>query len=668
MDDDTSPSVNPDAALSADERALGMGADITRRDFLNAIALGTGAALLSAAPPGLRRIAELRRKANTPDEPWHPWTGYGGVGDYARSNGNTWEVVNAGHGIRDDAYERAIAGATSTGEKYDLVIVGGGFAGVTAAYTFLKDTNRQRQCLILENHPLIGGEAKRNEFVVRAQRLMGPQGSNQMLVFADGWMGELWRDIGLPTEYEYGKLSADRKPMEFPLDNYLYQLWGDNFENHGYFFDSPEPHWVRNPWGHNLEGTPWSPELRRDLLRWRNEPAEPFQGDETSLRKWLDSMTYDAYLTKVRKLHPEVARFADPICAAAFGPGSDGASALLASEAFPGFEGLTSTSGRSLLDMPNHRLSANTTKGLSEIFSYPGGNDGVMRAMVKWLNPQVIEGSTAFAEVQNGRIRFEAMDQPRASCRMRVGATAVRVVHDPEKSGEPAVITYLKEGKLYSVRSRTVIWAAGCWSGKHAIQRLPAEYHTAMDSFPRSPMMIVNVALDNWRFLYELGYTACSWRGGLGFTGNLRAPMYVGDYRPPLDPDHPALFTLYVPFPQPGLALADQGKVARQKMFITSYREFETQIRQQMVRMFGSAGFDPARDIAGIVLNRWGHAFVNAGPGFFYPPDGSPAPSDVLRRPTGSLTFAHSELAGGQSAPAAWVEARRAAQQVLALL
>ena len=316
--------------------------------------------------------------------------------------------------------------------------------------------------------------------------------------------------------------------------------------------------------------------------------------------------------------------------------------------------------------MPGHRLGGNAARGKGEIFSFPGGNDGMMRAMVKWLNPDVIQGTTAFPDVQNGRMHFAAMDAPNATCRMRVGATVVRVAHDPEKASEPAVITYLKDDKMFSVRARSVIWAGASWTGKHAIQRLPQEYRTAMESFPRSPMMIVNVALDNWRALYKLGYTACSWRGGFGFTGNLRAPMYVGDYRPPLDPDQPTIFTLYVPFPQRGMSLADQGKVARQKMFATSYREFETQIRRQLVRMFSTAGFDPEKDIAGIILNRWGHAYVNAGPGFFYPADGRPAPSDVLRRPLGNLSFAHSELAGGQSAPAAWIEARRAAQQVLA--
>jgi spermidine dehydrogenase len=50
-------------------------------------------------------------------------TGYGGVGDYAISNGNTWDVMNAGHGIRDALYERSIVNATLTGESYDLVVV-----------------------------------------------------------------------------------------------------------------------------------------------------------------------------------------------------------------------------------------------------------------------------------------------------------------------------------------------------------------------------------------------------------------------------------------------------------------------------------------------------------------------------------------------------------------
>jgi spermidine dehydrogenase len=108
--------------------------------------------------------------------------------------------------------------------------------------------------------------------------------------------------------------------------------------------------------------------------------------------------------------------------------------------------------------------------------------------------------------------------------------------------------------------------------------------------------------------------------------------------------------------------------MARQKMFATSYREYEMQIRQQLVKLFASAGFDPKRDIAGIVLNRWGHAYVNAAPGFFFAADGKSTPSDVLRRPLGNLTFAHSELSGHQTYVMAGNEATRAAEQVTAML
>jgi spermidine dehydrogenase len=655
--------------LTAEERDLGMGTPITRRDFLNTVALGTGAALLSTAAPGLRK-ARAASPATTSD-PSADWTGYGGVGDYARSNGNTWEVVSAAHGIRDNVYERAIASAKPTGEIYDLVVAGGGFAGVVAAYTFVRETKRRRQCLILENHPLIGGEAKRNELIVRGQRLIGPQGANQC-GFPEGarmtgWYGEMWRDIapagGLP-EVEFGQLPPSRGRMDFPRDHYSHYVQ-DVSENYGFFFDTPKPRWVTNMWGRRLEGTPWSDEIKRDLLRWREELAQPFNGDDASLERWLDTMTYEEYLTQVRKFHPEVARYVDPILASAMGLGSDALSAYVPwyfRKFFPGFDGLSKTNPVNYADAGGHKLA--DAPGMS----FPGGCDGTMRLLVKWLNPEVIEGSTSFPDVHNGRIRFDAMDRPNTPCRMRTGATVVRVVHDPEKKGEPAVITYSKDGKLYSVRARTVIWAGGGWTAKHAVQHLPEEYRTAMQSFHRSPILVVNVALDNWRALYRLGYTVCSWRGGFGFTGNLRAPMYVADYRPPLDPEHPTLFTFYVPFPQRGLSLADQGKVARQKMFATSYREYETQVRQQMVKLLGSAGFDPKRDIAGIVLNRWGHAYINAGPGFFFGRDGKPAPSDVIRRPLGNLAFAHSELSGHQTHVTAGEEGTRAARQMLGIL
>ena len=61
--------------------ALGLGADITRRDFINTGLIGSGAALLTMQAPGLLRTASAQ--ATLPDV-GEDWTGYGGVGDYAR--------------------------------------------------------------------------------------------------------------------------------------------------------------------------------------------------------------------------------------------------------------------------------------------------------------------------------------------------------------------------------------------------------------------------------------------------------------------------------------------------------------------------------------------------------------------------------------------------------
>lgn len=645
-------------ASAPEDKELGIHSDITRRDFLNAAALGSGAALLGSVAP-----SALRAAGRAPADGGNPWTGYAGVGDYARSNGNTFEVMSAGHGIRDHLYEQVIAAATETGETYDLVIAGGGYSGVVAAYTFLKKAGRERQCLILDNHPIMGGEAKRNEFLVRGERLIGPQGSNEAVVPEDSEqpMAQIWKDVGLPKEFEFAKLASERKPMEFPRDNYMYLLWGDKSENHGFFFDTPTPHWVTNPWGRELANTPWDDALKRDMLRWRHERQRPFDGDETALKKWLDTMTYDDFLTNHRKLRPEVAQYVDPIVAAGLGLGSDVISANAAYYfSYPGFQGLSR--------QPDFiRIKGEKLKSADWIFSFPGGNDGTMRGLLKWLIPDMIEGRAQFPDFYLGKFRPEAMDRATNPCRMRPGSTVVRVISDPDRKG-PATVVYARDGKLYSVLARTVIWAGASWSAKYAVQNLPQDYRVAMESFTRAPMLIANVALDNWRFLYKLGYTACSWRGGFGYTANIVSPMYVGDYRPRLDPDSPALLTFYVPFNRRGHSRLEQGNLARQEMFATSYRDYELQIRRQMVKLFGNAGFDPGRDIAGIVLNRWGHAYVTAGPGFFFGKDGKPAPSDVLRQPLGRLTFAHSELSGHQNAEAAALEGQRAAEQVLAML
>ena len=137
-----------------------MEANITRRDFLGSALLASGSALLGGIAP-----AELLAQNDD-------FTGYGGVGDYRTANGNTLDVLQAGHAIRDRVYDPLPKDIIDTGELYDCVIIGGGISGLAAALTFQREAGPGMKCLIIENHPIFGGEAKQNEFLVEGKRLI----------------------------------------------------------------------------------------------------------------------------------------------------------------------------------------------------------------------------------------------------------------------------------------------------------------------------------------------------------------------------------------------------------------------------------------------------------------------------------------------------------------
>jgi len=97
-----------------------------------------------------------------------------------------------------------------------------------------------------------------------------------------------------------------------------------------------------------------------------------------------------------------------------------------------------------------------------------------------------------------------------------------------------------------------------------------------------------------------------------------------------------------------------------------SFPEYEQRIREQFAAMFAQAGFDASRDIAAIILNRWGHAYLNPQPGFFFGSNGKPAPREVLRSaPFGRIAFANTDLAGAMDHRYSILEAHRAAGQIV---
>ena len=625
---------------------------ITRRDFVNGVLVGSGAALLRSRPA-------FSASAISPDLVDDRWYGYGGIGDYAPSHGNTPEAVKIAHRIRDGEFA-AVPANLPIAETCDLVIIGGGMAGLGAAWHFKKHARPGQTCLLLDNHPLFGGEAKENEFEVEGVTLLAPQGANGFFLpppvddpeRASG-DARYYAELNIPRDLHYREWPATLKPLEFCRDNYGFLHWLlEGHTNIGYFFASgSNGAWVNDIWRNDLADAPLSAPARAALLEWRNSRAEHL--DHEAARQWLDSMSYKDYLENELKLGPEGAAEADMFLAGAFGLGSDATSAYAAHDVL----------------MPGLLSRRQFEEGSPRRNSFPGGNSGFARYFLKAIQPGAISGGKTFADIIGGSIQFAALDNPEDAIRIRLRATAVDVRHEGTPASAGSVrVAYSRDGREYAVRAKGVVMASGGWINKHVLRDLPADFQRAYQQFHHAPFLVANVALKQWRFMYEQGITAARWQGGFGYACNIRQPMLAGRHQPPLDPDKPAVLTFYVPFHSPGLPIEAQVAKGRAELFYTSYADYERRIRAQLTKLFSASGFDAEKDIRGIILNRWGHAFVVPAPGFFFDTPERTAPRNIIQRGYGRIAFGHSELNGFQHWGPAADQGRRAMHQVLDLV
>ncbi|HWZ82161.1 MAG TPA: NAD(P)-binding protein [Terriglobales bacterium] len=623
-----------------------MNPSFTRRDFLGSVLLGSGALLLGPATP-----AEILASK---DE----FTGYGGVGEYSRSNGNTLDVLQAGHSIRDGIYEPLPSEIIDTRETYDCVIIGGGISGLAAALFFQRQAGPDSKCLILENHAIFGGEAKQNEFLVDGHRLIGHQGSAiYQLQYPHSFLARFYDSIGLKTpKLEYQKWSGSQPEM--PLSRTPYEAAGLEHGQYGFWFGAKFGQkaglWLMDPIGKKLQGAPITDSARAEWLRHlRGEPIPgskferpKVEGDESS--RYLDSITLEQHYMERFGLSRETVRtFLSPIEGGGSGLGPDALSAY-------------SDYAYEML----HPL-ADEKDGTDQMF--PGGNTTIARLMVKSLIPAAIPGPHSVEGVTRNTVDTAALDVPNAPARIRHSATVLSVEHngDVAKAGSLSVV-YLKDGKLYRLKARSAVMAGGSWTTKHIVKGLPEAHRQAYAQFFRSPCMMANVAVRNWRFLYKMGMSGCRWFEGTGNYMEVRklALGPVGDST--INPDSPVVLTLKVLFSYPGLSTEAQGHRGRGEMLGTSFAEYERRIREQFSAMFAGSGFDANRDIAGIILNRWGHAYLSPQPGFFFGKDGQPAPRETLRRaPFGRIAFANTDLAGAMDHRYSILEAQRAVGQIL---
>jgi spermidine dehydrogenase len=632
------------------DQLLGLHQPISRRDFLEGALLASTGLAVTSSP--LELLAQGNGPANS------AWSGYTGEGDYKVSAGNSEQVVHNAHAVRDGAYDQIPSQVADTGEIYDCAVVGGGLSGISAALFFHQRTGAGRNCIVLDNAAIFGGVAKRNEFVVDGHRLYGPQGSVHFQPpYPNSFLSGVYEAMGLDWNAfkSYQEWQGPSPKIALPRSPYGAGTI-DGKSAYGFFFGAKfgcRPGiWVKDPWGKNLEGTPFSQKTRQEMLALQNDrhivPPLVYDYPGDAVSRQLDSMTIEDYLVRTYGVSRETIRLGTSEDAGGFGLGPDVLSAFLIYE----------------WDKTVPTVDNSMETGIQ---MFPGGNSGMVRLMVKTLIPGAFDGPRSMEAVWKNSINFGALDQPGQRVRLRLNSTVVRVEHigEPGKA-EFVSILYVKDGRPQRIKARTVVMAGGGWMTKHVVRDLDETRRNAYAQLYYSPYLLANVALRNWRFLYDLGLAGGGWFEGFGRSINVRKCANFGVDTPFVGPDLPTVLNFEVGFEKPGLPIAEQGSLGRGELLSTSFMDYEKQIREQMMDMFAASGFDAKRDIAGIVLNRWGHAFINPQPGFFFGLNGNPAPRQALRDgPFGRIAFSNSDLSGAMDHRNAFIESDRAVNQLL---
>jgi spermidine dehydrogenase len=615
-------------------RELGMHRDITRRDFINGIAIS----LLGASTPRVFARAPLPADYYPPS-----LTGLRG------SHAGSFEVA---HGLRGGGLHNFPRLDSDTGEAYDLVVVGGGLSGLSAAIFFRESFGDDKKVLILDNHDDFGGHAKRNEF----------RHDGRLFIGYGGTMG-----ISTPFPYSYAAktliedlgIQVDRYP-EFVDEEMFQGLSGGMFFDREHFGEdrlvagmpgrrggSP------SEWKHFLAKSPLSDAARNDLIRLFDPNAQKdYLPDLTSAQKKarLEKMSYEDYLRLIVRIHPDALPFMR-FMSFRNNKFIDTCPALEAAHSgAPGFSALN------LEEEP--RLDYGRY-----YFHFPDGNATVARLLVNRLVPDALPGGHDMESVVQARVKYEHLDKSGGDVRIRLNSTVVRAEHE----GAPELadwvrVAYVQDGKTKGVRARNVVMACYNSAIPYLMPELADNQKAALAQSAKVPLLYTNVFLRNWKAFEKLGVNSIRAPGMYHEWSSLDQPVSMGGYNCSQSPEEPIIVHLSRVPSTPGLLpRREQLLAGKREMLATSFETMELSIREQFARMLGPGGLDPARDILGITVNRWPH-------GYAYTPDTlsdpnlpeAKRPHVVGRQPFGRVAIANSDAGAAAYTNTAIDEAHRA--------
>jgi spermidine dehydrogenase len=605
-----------------------MGCNITRRDFLNGCTLTVGASLTIASSAWLKVLAAAETDPEK-DPNYYPPAKTGMRG----SHDGSWEVA---HAMRDG---ETWSDATADSESYDLIVVGGGISGLASAYFFRKLTGSHSKILILDNHDDFGGHAKRNEFQ-RGERLLIGYGGTQSLEAPHHYSKEAF---GLLQELG---VEVDRFNKYF--DQNLYKGMGLKratfFDKETFGVDRLLP-----GFGTHYLGLTYPPEIlaqipiseaaRKDLVRLQEEKVDYLPGlSAEEKRRKLIKTSYKDFLLQFVKVDPEVVKIFQTAPHGLYAVGIDAVSAwdCLQME-YPGFKGIGPQSSK---DSPE--------QAEPYIFHFPDGNASVARLVVRSLIPGAVPGTT-MEDVVTSRVDYARLDDSGSAVRIRLNSTAVRAKHVGDPYGAKQVeITYVRGGKAHKVRTSHCVLACYNMVIPYLCPEMPEKQKEALHYCVKLPLVYTNVQIRNWESFQKLGVSSIYAPGGYFNGASLDFPVSIGEYHFPSKPEEPCLLHLVRTPCKPGLPAKEQYRAGRYELMTTPFDVFERNIRDQLGRMLGGGGFDSARDIQALTVNRWPHGYAYEYNPLFEPLDrpDSERPCVIGRQPFGRIHIANSDADG----------------------
>ncbi len=633
------------------DRALGMGEAITRRDFMQGALLGAGGLALPGFVGCSQRNVPLAPPAQDAAG-YYPPTRTGLRGSHPGA-------YEAAHALRDGNLH---VQPLDIGEEYDLVIVGAGISGLSAALTYRRERPNAR-ILILDNHDDFGGHAKRNEVMVDgSMRLLNGgtyaiESPRPYSAIADGVL----RDVGIDA----GVLAKQTQKNDF------YQSLGLSqavfFDSETFGSDYLARGYRKRPWADFLKGAPLSEAAKRDVERVETGRVDYLAGmSATDKKQKLLRMSYLAYLRDVAKVDPAVIALYQSMTKGWWGVGIDAIGALDAwGSDMPGFQGLNLPSG-SIPGM-GYTPAGFADTGGSVFMHFPDGNASVARALVRHLIPAAIPGST-IEDLITAKSNYRELDRPDSPVRIRLNSIVVGVHHDSADiaRSRSVRVAYHRDGRVLEVRARQCILA--CYSAiiPYLVPELPSAQKAAMHEAVKTPLVYTTVALSNWRSFHDLGVSSIYAPGAYHTTVRLNSTVDIGGYTSPRSPDEPNLLAMVRTPCKPGLTEHEQNKVGRAELLVTPFETFEREIRDQLRRMLVGTSFDPARDIRAIIVNRWPHGYAPENNPLFDAdvPVGQEAYVRARAR-FGRIAIANSDTGAGAYTDVAIEQGHRAAYELL---